>query len=65
MSHAHQFRFFRGRDTAQTCGFSGKPALPDKWYFEPLDYEGGSLWSSPYGSFEEARDASENDPLGV
>ena len=42
------FRVFRGKNTQQIDGHTSKPARGSAWYFEPLDYEGDTLWSSPF-----------------
>ncbi len=31
---------------------------PDKWYFEPADYVGFTVFSDPYGSLEDAKSAA-------
>lgn len=49
-------RVFRG-DTTGQVRFDGKPADPELWYYEPVDYEGDVLWSRGYGSRAEAYQA--------
>ena len=40
-------RIFKGSETKQVDGTTRKPANPKAWYFEPVDYEGDTLWSRP------------------
>lgn len=51
----HAFLIFKGCDTDQTD--HGKPACPNKWYFEPLYHDSKELWSAGYDSAEEAGEA--------
>lgn len=50
-------RIFRGDETGQ-LGHDAKPADPEKYYYEPLDYDGDVLWSVGHGSFADALSAS-------
>lgn len=54
-------RVFRGDTTRQVddSGPSATPADPEKWYYEPRDYEGDMLWSRGYDSYAEAYHAAE------
>jgi hypothetical protein len=53
-------RLFRGDETKQVDSSGPVPskADPEKWYYEPADYEGDVLWSKGYGSRAEAYHAS-------
>jgi len=51
-------RFFRGASTRQVDGHTGKPALKTKWYYEPEDYEGDVLFSSPFDTYQKVRIAA-------
>ena len=42
------FRVFKGETTRQIDGHTCQEALAGAWYFEPLDYEGDTLWSIPF-----------------
>lgn len=42
------YRFFRGEETKQIDGITGAKAHDRAWYFEPIDYEGDVLFSSPF-----------------
>ena len=42
------YRFFRGRETNQIDGHTGKRPFQTKWYYEPRDYTGDTLWSRSY-----------------
>lgn len=46
-------RLFRGDETEQR-DYRGAKADPEKWYYEPSDYEGDVLWSLGYGSRADA-----------
>jgi hypothetical protein len=49
------YRIFTGDETNQVeCHPFPKPANPTSWYFEPLDYEGDTLWSQPFTTSKEA-----------
>jgi hypothetical protein len=50
-------RIFRG-DATKQLSYEGEKADPEKWYYEPSDYEGGTLWSIGYGSRSEAYQAA-------
>ena len=39
-------RVFRAEDTRQVDA-QGRPAVSGAWYWEPTDYDGDVLWSSP------------------
>lgn len=52
-----KIRIFRG-DSTQQLDASGGPADPEKWYFEPSDYDGDVLWSVAHGSYADAFHAS-------
>lgn len=47
------YRLFKGSATTQHDG-EGKPALPDKWYYEPVYHDGDELFSGPYDSAADA-----------
>lgn len=51
-------RIFRGDETKQINGTDGSKADPEKWYYEPADYDGDVLWSQGYGSRAEAYHAA-------
>ena len=66
MSHIDEssdtaYRIFKGRDTTQHDS-AGKPALADKWYYEPMYHDGNELFSGPYDSASDA--AMEIDEYG-
>lgn len=50
-------RFFQGHETRQV-GVDGEPAIPDHWYYEPVDYEGDVIWSDGWATREEAEAAA-------
>lgn len=50
-------RIFRGDETNQLDS-DGHRADPEKWYYEPSDYEGDVLWSRGYGSRADAYHAA-------
>ena len=54
-------RIFQGTDTRQIDGHTGRPAVPEAWYWEPDDYEGDTLWSEPYPTREAAEAAAQQD----
>ncbi len=58
-------RVFQGKDTKQET-HDGRPASPERWYWEPADYEGDALWTSAFPSRESAemaaRDYEDNLP---
>lgn len=41
-------RIFRGSETSQVCGHTGKPAEAPLFYYEPSDSESDVLWSKGY-----------------
>jgi hypothetical protein len=53
-------RFFRGDETRQVDSSGPIPtkADPEKWYYEPADYEGDVLWSQGYGCYADAYHAA-------
>jgi len=52
---------FRGSETKQV-DIHGSPALPDRWYWEPDDYNGDILWSDSFNCRDQAeQDAEENE----
>lgn len=50
-------RIFRGDETRQLDA-SGHPADPEKYYYEPADYDGDALWSIGYGCYGDAYHAA-------
>lgn len=50
-------RIFRG-DATKQIGSDGSHADPEKWYYEPRDYDGDVLWSIGFGSYAEAYHAA-------
>jgi hypothetical protein len=50
-------RIVRGDETGQVS-HDGRPADPEKYYYEPLDYDGDMLWSTAYDSEAAALAAS-------
>ncbi len=52
------YRVFQGDDTKQICGVTGASAAPDQFYFEPADYEGDTLWSVNFDTYEQAEAAA-------
>lgn len=56
----HGYRFFQGKDTKQIA-YTGQPALPFCWYYEPIDYKGYMLWSLPCSSQEEAEEEAREE----
>ena len=55
---APRYRVFQGKDTRQVEP-NGKKPRPREWFYEPVDYEGDTLWSYGYSSKEEAMKAAE------
>lgn len=53
IASAKKCRVFRGDETGQ-LRFDGKPADPERWYYEPVDYDGDVLWSRGYESRADA-----------
>jgi hypothetical protein len=53
-------RIFRGDATRQldASGPVGRPADPEKYYYEPADYDGDTLWGRGYYSYAEAYHAA-------
>lgn len=49
-----QYRIFKG-DTTTQLDDEGEPAYPECWYYEPVGYDGGCLYSEALDSEEEAR----------
>jgi hypothetical protein len=48
-------RIFRGDETKQVTGDSvPRQADPEKYYYEPSDYDGDVLWSIGYDSYAAA-----------
>ena len=52
------FRVFPGENTRQVDGDTGAPAQGSRWYYEPLAYQGDSLWSRPHGTQTQAAQAA-------
>ncbi len=50
-------RIFPGHVTRQVT-IDGRPALTDRWYWEPASYEGDVLWSIGYATRDEAEAAA-------
>ena len=57
-------RVFQGRETRQVEGVSGKSPEPLKWFYEPADYEGDTLYSKAFDTQDEAIDAAHAEGFG-
>ena len=51
---AGEYRIYRGSEALR----KRDEHQPDKWYFEPGNYVGFTIFSDPYDAFEEARKAA-------
>lgn len=52
------YRVFAGGATRQVDGITGRHPSTHDWFFEPVDYEGDTLWSEGYATRQEAIDAA-------
>ena len=55
------YTIFQGKYTRQIDGHTGYMAHDERWYFEPLAYEGDLLWSEGYATQAEAEQAAREE----
>lgn len=55
-SGGKKWRIFKGSETGQVDGVTGRPAKSNLYYFEPANYDGDVLWSNGFKSPQQARE---------
>ena len=54
LTQAGEYKIYSGSDAPRKRA----EHQPDKWYFEPGDYVGFTIFSDPYAALEEAKQAA-------